>query len=474
MSTFSGLNTAYTALNAARQGLDVVGQNIANVNTEGYTRQRVVTSSISGVAQTGALSHGTKPGQGVSVDGIARLGDLFVDSKVRNSAAAAGFWNVRASALGSLEGILQEPGENGISAQLSEFWAAWQDVSNRAGEPASASVLLEQSGVLTSRIGKAYTEIESEWSGMRARTGGMVSELNNAAQQVADLNGRIRAATAAGGSVNELLDKRSTLTATIAALAGGTARETADGTVEVLIGGNAIVSGDTFRPVTVVGGLRMEDGLADAVRLEWAHRPGTSIALDGGELAASVAVLAPSDGNGTGGVFAEAAQSLNTFATTLADQVNTIHRGGTTSGGDTGMDFFDFTDGMPAARGLTVVPKDMSGIASGAPGAGAYDGSIADAIAQIGINPDGPDSLWSSFVTGIGVASRTAVQQSALADISANAAVGAQLSASAVDMDEENINMLTHQMAYQGAARMMTAVDEMLDTLINRTGLVGR
>src|SRR5690554_6742278 len=474
MSTFSGLNTAYTALNAARQGLDVVGQNIANVNTEGYTRQRLTTSSIGGVAQTGPLSHGTRVGQGVSVEGIARLGDLFVDSKVRSSAASAGFWNLNARALSNIEGILQEPGENGISAQLSEFWAAWQDVSNRAGEPASAGVLLEQAGVLTSRIGKAYTDIENEWAGMRSRTDGMVSELNSAAQQVADLNGRIRAATAAGGSVNELLDKRSTLTATIASLAGGTARETADGTVEVLIGGNAIVSGDSFRPVTVVGGLRMQDGLTSAVQLEWAHRPGAAIALDGGELAASVALLAPTDANRTGGTFAEAAEALNVFARALADKVNAIHATGETNQGVQGGDFFDFSAGLPAARGLTVIPTDMNGIASSTPGAGAYDGTIADAIAQIGLDAEGPDALWSSIVTGIGVASRTAAQQSALADISADAAVGAQLSASAVDMDEENINMLTYQVAYQGAARVMTAVDEMLDTLINRTGVVGR
>jgi flagellar hook-associated protein 1 FlgK len=474
MSTFSGLNTSYTALNAARKGLDVVGQNIANLNTPGYTRQRVITSSIGGVAQTGPLSHGTRPGQGVSVDGIARLGDLFLDAKVRSSAASSGFWNVRTTALGNIEGVLQEPGENGISAQLSEFWAAWQDISNSAGEPASAGVLLEQAGVLTSRIGKAYTDIETEWAGLRAETDGMVAELNSAAQQVADLNGRIRTATAAGGSVNELLDQRSQLTATIATLAGGTTRETADGTVEVLIGGNAIVSGDTFRPITVSGGYRMEDGAVDAVRLEWAHRPGAAIALDGGEIAAAVGVLAPADGAGTGGTFAEAAEALNIFATTLAAKVNAVHQTGESSTGATNLDFFSFAAGIPAARGITVVPTSIDGIASGIPGNGALDGGIADAIAQIANDPTGPDAVWSSVVTGIGVASRTATQQSALADISANAAVGAQLSHSAVDLDEENVNMLTYQLAYQGAARVMTAVDEMLDTLINRTGVVGR
>jgi flagellar hook-associated protein 1 FlgK len=471
MSTFSGLNTAFTALNAARQGLDVVGQNIANVNTVGYTRQRATTSSIGGVAQTGVLSNGIRVGQGVSVDGIARLGDLFVDAKVRSSSASAGFWSVRATALGSLEGVLQEPGKNGISAQLSEFWAAWQDVSNRAGEPASAGVLLEQAGVLTSRIGQAYTAIEKEWAGLRAETDGMVAQLNSAAQQVAELNATIRSATATGGSVNEYIDKRSALMASIATLAGGTARETADGTVEVLIGGNALVSGDTFRPIVAAGGQRMEDGAADAVRLEWAHRPGSAVALDGGEIAAAVGVLAPAT---VGGTFASAAESLNNFARTLADKVNAVHRTGETSTGVTDLDFFQLDAALPAALGLSVVPTGIGGIASGTPGKGAFDGTIADAIAQVALDTTGPDATWSTFVTGVGVESRTAIQQSTLADISANSALNAQFSHSAVDMDEENVNMLTYQVAYQGAARVMTAVDEMLDTLINRTGLVGR
>jgi flagellar hook-associated protein 1 FlgK len=113
-------------------------------------------------------------------------------------------------------------------------------------------------------------------------------------------------------------------------------------------------------------------------------------------------------------------------------------------------------------------------IATAAQGAGGNDGSIADKIAQLGKAPDSPDKAWSTIVTGIGVATRSGLQQSALADLSTKSAVGNQLANASVDIDEENVNMLTFQTAYQGAARVMTAVDEMLDTLINRTGIVGR
>ena len=81
MSTFSGIGTAASALAAARRGMDVVGQNIANQNTEGYTRQRVTAHAVDPVVQLGRFSTAVGPGHGVAVTGIARLGDSILDSR---------------------------------------------------------------------------------------------------------------------------------------------------------------------------------------------------------------------------------------------------------------------------------------------------------------------------------------------------------------------------------------------------------
>ena len=476
MSTFSGLNTAYTALTAARRGLDVVGQNIANATTAGYTRQRVTTSSIGSVAQAGPLSAPLQVGQGVSVDGIARLGNVYLDARVRDSAATSGYWAVRANTMSSLEAGFQEPGPNGLSTQLQQFWAGWQDIANRPGEPAPAGIILEKAGVLTSQIAGGYRSVDTQWTQLRSELSGMAGELNDAASQVADLNGRIRAAKAAGNSINELLDHRNLLTTTIAALSGGTVRNLDDGTAEVLIGGNAIVSGDTFRPVTVLGSAHLVGAATDPVRLEWVHRPGATVSLDAGEMAGAISMLAPTAAGGTGGALAEAAEQYNTFATYLADTVNAVHSTGYTTGGTLAGDFFeiDTTAGVPAALGLSVLPTTVGDLATASLNGGALDGSNADAIASLGTGNASPDKQWSSFVTRTGVASRSEMQQATLGELAASAAAANQLSNASVDLDEENINMLTYQVAYQGAARVMTAVDEMLDTLINRTGLVGR
>lgn len=479
VSTFSGLNTAYTGLVAARQGLNVVGQNIANANTTGYTRQRLTTSSIGPAASTGMFSGGVRPGQGVSVDAIARLGNDHLDARVRSSAAVSGYATVRANVMGSLETTLKEPSDNGIAARLADFWAGWQDVANSPNESAPKEVLLSRAGNLAAQIGQGYQGVNSQWSQVRTETVGMVDELNGAAAQVADLNKAIRSTLAGGGSANELIDARSTLTTQIAALAGGTVRDNTDGTVDVVLGGNAIVSGITARTVELAGSTTMA-GAADAVRLvRSGSGPGT-VNLDGGEIAGAVSMLAPAAGaatTGTGGPIAEQGAFYNTFAAKLAEKVNFIYQGGTTVDGKpvpgTGPAFFSLTAGAAGSMDLAVTAT-AADLTAGAPGAGALDGSVADKLSQLGVADDSPDRGWAGHVAATGLGAKTELQQATMSDLAATSAVTLQLSNSSVDMDEENVNLLMYQHAYQGAARVMTAVDEMLDTLINRTGLVGR
>nr|WP_274707743.1 flagellar basal body rod C-terminal domain-containing protein [Arthrobacter sp. H16F315] len=106
--------------------------------------------------------------------------------------------------------------------------------------------------------------------------------------------------------------------------------------------------------------------------------------------------------------------------------------------------------------------------------AGTRNGSLADRISQLGTGPGSPDAAWQEIVTGIGVQSRGAQQQESIASVAETSARTGRDSSASVSLDEENISLLTNQHAYQAAARVMTAVDEALDVLINRTGLVGR
>ncbi|MDY1004503.1 flagellar hook-associated protein FlgK [Curtobacterium sp. CFBP9011] len=480
VSTFGSLQTAYSGLSAARAGLDVTGQNMANVGTTGYTRQRIVQTEVGAPAQTGFV-RGTAAlaGQGVSVDAIARLASSTLDTRVRFSAGAAAYADTRATALDQLETGLHEPGADGLSAKLDGLWSAWSDLATHLDDPGSASALIGAAKTVAAALSAGSSAIDAQWSATRSALATQVGQLNDAAKQVADLNGAIRTAVASGGTVNELLDQRDQLTEKIATLTGASVRDNGDGTVDVVIGGNPLVQGTTARGVTLDGPPTLGamnttgTGQPSAPSLRWVGGSVGPVALGGGSIAGGLSLLAPANDAHTGGALAEASAAYDRVATDLATTVNARHATGTTPSGATGTAFFALAAGVPAAQGLSVVPTDGSGLATRS-ATGHLDASVLTAIAGIGSGAGGPDATWATFVTGVGSASRTASSESTLTGLALTNARTQQQSSAGVDMDEENVSLLAYQHAYQGAARVLTAVDEMLDTIINRLGLVGR
>ena len=472
VSTFGSLATAYSGLAAARAGIDVTGQNIANAGTTGYTRQRVTQTSLPAVGQTG-FKRGTAAlaGQGVSVDGIARLASLTLDAGVRVAAGSSSYADVRATALSTLEDGLHEPGNDGLAKKLDAFWSSWGDLATHPDDAGAASAVIGAAQTVANTLAAGSKAVDAQWTATRSTVQAQVGQLNDAAKQVAELNGRIRTTLASGGNANELLDQRDQLTDQIASLAGGTVRSNTDGTVDVLLGGNAIVQGSDARSVALGGGERLADGAA--VTLTWTTGTAGAVGLSGGSIGGGISLLAPTTPTGTGGALAEASASYDRVATTLASTVNAVHATGTTPTGATGTAFFSVDSGVPAAQGLAVVPTDGSGLAT-RNAAGQLDDSFADALQQLGKSTTGADRTWATFVAGVGTASRTATSESTLTGLALTNARTQQQSGAGVDLDEENVNLLSYQHAYQGAARVLTAVDEMLDTLINRVGLVGR
>lgn len=467
MSTFSGLSTAATALNAARRGMDLVGQNIANQNTQGYTRQRLETSALSAVALSGRFSTGPVPGQGVSIDGIARLGDGVLDARVRDTLAASGYWSTKANAAAAAESALAEPTTDGLADRLSRFWAGWQDLANTPDSPASAAVLLSSAEGLVARIADGYRDVAAQWSAARTSADRMVTQIHTAATEIAQLNGAIRESIGSGAPANELIDRRDLLAQNVARLSGAVASSEPDGTLTLRVDGNALVAGTSARRLVVEGPTSIEAG--QPVTIAW--ETGGAAVVASGELGGLLSVLAPA---GAGGVLGELASSYNALAANLATAVNAQHQAGFTHDGTAGGAFFSQTVGVPAALGLVVVPTSRDGLALAGPGGGPLDASNADALARIGEQAGGPDAVWEGVVSWLAVTTAGDARRASLAETSAVAATTAQQSVAGVDGDEETLTLLTYQTAYQAAARVLTAVDEALDVLINRTGVVGR
>ncbi|WP_182112584.1 MULTISPECIES: flagellar hook-associated protein FlgK [unclassified Actinotalea] len=475
MSTFSGLGTALSSLIAQRQALEVAGQNMANANTAGYTRQRTTTESVSALSAPSMFSTPQGAGNGVRVTGITRMDDAFLDARLRATTSSASFQNTRAAALGRLEASVTEPGTTGPAAALSAFWAAWQGVGNNANDPAAREVLLGDARALVTQVSDGYRAVQTQWTQTRTQAEALVADVNTTATAIAELNDSIRSVLVAGGSANELMDRRDQLVTTLSGLVGATGRERADGTMDVVVGGNMLVRGTTATSLVLTGSREMAGGIGqppstpDPVAVRWAD--GTPLPLEGGAIAGHLATLAPAS---SGGLLADAANAWDDVARTLHDAVNAIHAGAQTPAGAAGGDFFTLGAGQPAALGLSLAVTDAGQIAAGDAGKGAFDGSVADRISQLATASDGPDASWRAWVVDLGVTSRSAAQRAAVTETTRATAENLQLSQASVDLDEESVNMLAFQRAYEGAARVLTAIDEMLDVLINRTGVVGR
>lgn len=473
MSTFGGLSTALSSIIAQRQALEVAGQNIANANTVGYTRQRAELASVESSSAPTMFSTGITAGNGTHVTGITRMGDLFLDARLRATTSTASFQSAQASTLSSLESTITEPGDTGIASALQTFWAGWSDVANAPDDTSARTVLLGDADALVGQIRSGYRDTETQWTTLRTQAQTLVTEVNTQASAIADLNEQIRAIQVTGGSANELVDRRSSLITSLSALVGATSRQRTDGTVDVMVAGNALVRGVRAEPVAVEGAITMAGGIGeppaalDPVRLVWADG-GTPLSLEGGELASHMAALAP------GGTLAGAISMWNGLATNLATSVNALHTGAVDLDGTAGGDFFTFGAATPAALGLTVAVTDPRDVAAASATGGAFDGSVADAISQLATSSTGPDTLWRDFVVDLGVRTQAATQRSTVLEAARANAETLQLSNASVDLDEESVTMLALQRAYEGAARVLTAMDEMLDVLINRTGVVGR
>ncbi|PYG01085.1 flagellar hook-associated protein 1 FlgK [Georgenia satyanarayanai] len=473
MSSFSALNGAFTALTAQRVALEVTGQNISNVNTAGYTRQRAGMEAITGTTGPTMFATSGAQGTGVRITSIDRLGDIFLETKLRTQTSSTARLEVVAQSWSLVETTLKEPGENGLAAGLDTFFTSWDDVANRPDDAAARSVLLGNATALASSLANGYRAAANQWDSTRAQADAMAVDVNTAAVAVADLNGRIRDAQVSGNNANALIDQRGVLLDGLAAMVGGEVRERADGSVDVMISGNALVRGDRSYAVAVHGsatlanltsagtepaeGWGSQDGPA---RLVWAAT-GNSAASSGGRVVGLIDSIAP-DGPVTG-----LARTYDEVATTLATEVNALHSSVPGADGSS-RDFFALSPaGTPPALSLSVaVTRDQ--VVAGNPGE--IDGTLAARIAELGSARE----QWASAVTQIGVSSGAAYRRAQAAESTRTTAESQLLSQTAVDLDEESVNLVMYQRAYEASARVITTIDQMLDTLINRTGVVGR
>ncbi|MGX5657932.1 flagellar hook-associated protein FlgK, partial [Geodermatophilus nigrescens] len=356
MSTFSGLNTASTALWAAQRGLDVTGQNIANVNTAGYSRQRVDQVAMGGTAVPAVHSVSTAVDGGVNADQVRRVRDALLEARGHLETSKTAQLAAESAALSGVEDAFREPGDSGIQSMLADVWSSLSELSGRPTTLASRSQVLERLDTLADGVRTTRASLDQQWEQTRDGVSALVTEVNTSAASIAELNVAIRQATLSGLPTNELSDRRDALVVKLSEAVGAVAVPRADGVVDVTVGGTALVAGGEAVRVRLAGSTGPDGVGTDAPRLE--TDPGGTTLRPGGTAAGQITALTSTLPAYRG--------RLDEFARSLATTFNTAHAAGFDSTGAAGGVLFDDGAGGTAvtAANLTLRLTDPARFAA--------------------------------------------------------------------------------------------------------------
>lgn len=462
MSSFSSLDTALSALRYNRVAMDVASGNIANVGTEGYARRRVEGVSVGAPDRPAMWSRYTGSGDGVAVGGISRMVDPLLDIRARREHGNQAYLDIRQSVLERVESGIGEPGDSGVAAAMADFRAAWHDLANNPGSDAARSQVLGRAATLADALRVQARNIETEAGDQRIRVQSDVSEVNTVASDLAATNKSIAIATLNGTDAGVLLDRRDQLALRLSELTGAVATMRADGGFDVSVNGVPLVVGQDAGALQIATGITPTgDSDGNPITYAIAYPTGTSAVPAGmtGEIGGVTDLLTTT--------LPAYAAGLDAVAQQLADEVNAQHLLGFDANGTAGTAFFSYDPADPAGSLAVAITDPALVAASSIPGGGLDAGNAAALAALSGVE-DSYQRLVNGFGTEVASVRRLAANQQVLTsqvDSSREQLAG-------VSLDEEMVSMLAAQRAYEAAARVMTTVDSVLDTLINRTGLV--
>jgi len=467
-SSFGGINTALTSLYAQRRGLDVTGQNIANANTEGYTKQRVRLQSQTGSLNPGFYATATQVGNGVTVSDVERGRNAYLEERGRTEHANAAYLSSQTTTFDQIESVLAEPGDTALQARLHDMWDGWNDVANNWLAPSTRSALLEKSRTVASTLNDAHASLGSQFTAGRNTMNAYVDQVNTLADSIATMNNQVVIAQASGLEVNELQDHRDMAIMKLSELTGATTQSKTNGTINVFIGSSPIVSDFTTRKVELAGPPNLDS---------WSPTSQVTLTWQGTDMPAAVGGTMGSMLDAMNSIIPGISGQLDDVAESLAASVNDRVTQGFDINGDPGAPFFSGTN----ARDIKVAIDDPDKIAFSTgnrkavpPELATIDNGKADELAALGDSQSGPDQVYQRMIGQLGVAAQSAARRSEIQDAVRDQIDTSRESESGVNLDEEMTNLLTYQRGYEAASRVLTTIDSMLDQLINRTGLVGR
>ncbi|MGB7460834.1 MAG: flagellar hook-associated protein FlgK [Carnobacterium jeotgali] len=471
---FGTLNNATKGLLVQQSALQTTSHNISNANTEGYSRQKVTMVADNPYTLGGIGQLGT----GVRIASIDRIVDPYVNNQLRNENSSLEMYNQKSDVLGQLEGIFNEPSTTGLNNNLSKVFASWTYLGSNPELATAKTMVAQNSETFTDTLYHMSNQIDNLHEGTVQDIEKNVLDFNSKVTQLDSLNKQIFNMTSQGQAPNDLLDQQDKILSELSGIAGVEASYDKFNRVSVSVGGQPVLTEDTINKVSLgtetAGQLKVND---------------TNIEITSGTIKGSQEALVEIDVK---------KQDLNELAYTFATAVNKVH-----SDGGKGTDFFDLSETVDGNYAASIqvnkeILNDVSKINAGKniETVVGGDGTRAQAIASLQntklgypVDPSGieydPDTMtiknqvggstvagaYNDSVTQMGI-----VKQQSDNMVDSQGSLVSLLEArrdsvSGVSINEEVTNTITYQSAFEANSRIISVVSEMLDTLINRTGV---
>jgi flagellar hook-associated protein 1 FlgK len=478
-----GLSIAASGLAAETAELDTASNNMSNINTPGYAAERVNLSPEAAAGPLGA-------GQGVIVGSVSGLTDAVYEASNVSAEGVAGAATQTNQVMSSVESIFPEPSTTGIASQLSTLWSDLSVLSSNANQVGAEQAVVGAAQSLATSISDSSTQLSDLASsfqsevGSGANDGGTLAQANALLAQVAHLNAGIVAGTAGGQDPNALSDESRAAVDQLASLLGVSASTAASGSVTVYLNGVQLVAGDVAQTLSTTGS-------AATSNLAVVTANGVTVET-GGSIGANQTAI-----NTT---IPSYRSQLNGVSDSLATSLNGLQSNGLAANGDPGAAIAGAWPGtiLPnifvnngSSSTYTTSPADADSAATiavapallsdpgliataAAPGPGnanlvgtpTLDGSNAQAMAALASSAGGPDVLYQSMIGGLGTQAADAAAASTTASSLATTASNNLSSISGVNENNEEVDVLAAQNAFQASSQVVSAITSCFQSLL--------
>ena len=467
LGLFGTLNMGARSLEAQQTAVEIAGQNLANVNNPAYARQRVQMQTSPTVSSTLG-----EQGTGVQITAIQQVRDALLDNQITGETSVGGYWNSQQSGLQSAQIGLGEYIDStsgsatstsgttsGIADDLSGLFSAFKSVATSPESLTDRQLLMSNAQTLATRLNQASTNLSNVKDQLNQSLDGNVKDANQLISDIANLNKSISAAETPGGSQpNDLIDLRQSKLESLSNLVNFTSSTGDNGAVNLSIDGNQIVSDSTVDDT-----LQTYDAGGGQMLVRTATG-GTPLNLTGGEMKGTI--------DARDGALATLQTGLDTLASQLITQVNAVHGAGYGMNGTSGAKFFNGSDASDISVNSALVSDPTLVQVAGVPGASG-DNSVALALSQLADAPQAAlgnqtfNQAYNQTVAGLGYSLNNANTQVDDSTKVQSMLSQQRASVSGVSIDEEMTNLIGFQKAYAASAKLVTTIDQMLQTVLD-------